>query len=97
MKLTEKEIQTISDYFRDKPVLRAYLFGSFSRGEGLPDSDIDILLELDYTKHIGMGFITMKLDLEDKLNKGVDLVSANSLSGHIMPFINKDKKLIYER
>jgi hypothetical protein len=31
------------------------------------------------------------------LNKKVDLVSENSLSRHILPFINLDKQLIYER
>ncbi|MCG2716559.1 MAG: nucleotidyltransferase domain-containing protein, partial [Candidatus Marinimicrobia bacterium] len=38
----------ITDYFKDKPVLRAYLFGSQVRNEADVDSDIDILVELDY-------------------------------------------------
>lgn len=97
MKLSEKEIKTIRDYFQDKPVMKAFLFGSFSREEALNDSDIDILVELDYSKHIGLGFINMKLDLEDKLHKKVDLISSNAVSKHILPFINNDKKLIYER
>ncbi|MEO6233298.1 MAG: nucleotidyltransferase domain-containing protein [Ferruginibacter sp.] len=97
MKLSNEEIDSIKDYFKDKPVLKAFLFGSFSRDEGLQDSDIDILVELDYTEHIGLGFINMKLDLEDKLHKKVDLISSNAISKHILPFINSDKKLIYER
>jgi hypothetical protein len=39
----------------------------------------------------------MKLDLEDKLQKKVDIISLNAISKHILPFINNDKKLIYER
>jgi predicted nucleotidyltransferase len=97
MKLSNEEIIAIREYFRDKPVLKAFLFGSFSREEALDDSDIDILVELDYSKHIGLGFVNMKLDLEDKLHKKVDLVSSNSISKHIIPFVNNDKKLIYER
>ncbi len=97
MKLSNEEIMSIREYFKDKPVLKAFLFGSFSREDALGDSDIDILVELDYSKHIGLGFINMKLDLEDKLHKKVDLVSSNSISKHILPFINNDKKLIYER
>jgi predicted nucleotidyltransferase len=97
MKLSNEEIIAIREYFRDKPVLKAFLFGSFSREEALDDSDIDILVELDYSKHIGLGFVNMKLDLEDKLHKKVDLVSSNSISKHILPFVNNDKKLIYER
>ncbi len=97
MKLTSAEIMAIREYFRDKPVLKAFLFGSFSREDAVEDSDIDILVELDYSKHIGLGFVNMKLDLEEKLHKKVDLVSSNSISRHIIPFINNDKKLIYER
>jgi len=97
MKLSTEDINSIRDYFRDKPVLKAFLFGSFSRDEAVNDSDIDILVELDYSTHIGLGFVNMKLDLEEKLHKKVDLVSSNAISKHILPFINIDKKLIYER
>lgn len=97
MKLSNEEIKAIQEYFQDKPVLKAFLFGSFSRDEALDNSDIDILVELDYSKHIGLGFVNMKLDLEDKLHKKVDLVSSNAISKHILPFVNNDKKLIYER
>lgn len=97
MKLSTEEIKTIADYFQNTPVLKAFLFGSFSREDALADSDVDILVELDYSKHIGLGFIKMKLDLEEKLHKKIDLVSSNAISKHILPFINNDKKLIYER
>jgi predicted nucleotidyltransferase len=97
VKLSNEEIKTIRDYFRNTPVLKAFLFGSFSREDALDNSDVDILVELDYSKHIGLGFVKMKIDLEDKLHKKIDLVSSNSISKHILPFINNDKKLIYER
>lgn len=97
MKLSSEEIRMIADYFRNKPVLRAFLFGSFSRDEALENSDIDILVELDYSKHIGLGFVGMKLDLENKLHKSIDLVSSESVSNYILPFIERDKTLIYEK
>ena len=64
MKLSSEEIRMITDYFRNTPVLKAFLFGSYSRDEAEENSDVDILVELDYSKHIGLGFINMKLDLE---------------------------------
>jgi predicted nucleotidyltransferase len=97
MKLTNEEIRMIADYFRNKPVLKAFLFGSFSREEAEENSDVDILVELDYSKHIGLGFVGMKLDLENRLHKKIDLVSSESISKYILPFIESDKKLIYER
>ena len=32
----------IADYFKTQPVLKAWIFGSYSRGEQREDSDIDI-------------------------------------------------------
>lgn len=97
MTLSTKEIQKIKSYFSNKPVQKAFVFGSYSRNEASADSDLDLLVELDYSQHIGLGFVEMKLELEEKLQKKVDLVSSNAVSKYILPFINKDKKLIYER
>src|SRR5580692_2329950 len=96
MDLKEKDIQIIRDYFISKPVLKAYLFGSYSRKEADEDSDVDILVDLDYSQHIGLGFVQMKLDLEERLKKPVDLVSSQAVSKRIQPYINQDKMLIYD-
>jgi predicted nucleotidyltransferase len=96
MYLKDKDIQIIRDYFVNKPVLKAYLFGSYSRQEADNDSDVDILVDLDYSQHIGLGFVQMKLDLEQQLHKSVDLVSSEAISKRLLPFINKDKQLIYD-
>lgn len=97
MKLSNDEIRSIAEYFQNKPVLKAFLFGSFSRDEAGENSDVDILVELDYSKHIGLGFVGMKLDLESRLHKKIDLVSSEAISRYISPFIDRDKKLIYEK
>ena len=85
-------------YFQSQPVLRAYLFGSVARGEQTQDSDIDILVELDY--ELGADFyqfLDMQEHLSALLNTHVDLVSANGLSPYIKPFIDQEKQLIYEK
>lgn len=97
MDLDKRKIKNISDYFRTSPVLKAYLFGSYVRGEADSQSDIDILVDLDYSQKIGLQFIQMKIDLEKLLNTKVDLVSSNGLSKHIKPLIDNEKKLIYAR
>jgi predicted nucleotidyltransferase len=59
--------------------------------------DVDILVDLDYSKHIGLGFVTMQSELQKKLQKKIDLISSKAVSKHIRPFIEKEKVLIYER
>ena len=97
MILEQKYRKVISDYFQNKPVLKAYLFGSYARGEANEQSDVDILIELDYSQSIGLAFVEMQLDLQNILSRKVDLVSERGLSKFIKPFIEQEKELIYAR
>lgn len=93
-----KEVQEIvANYFKNQPVLKAWLFGSFARGEQTPLSDVDILVVLDRTKPIGLKFFGMWNDLEDLLDRKVDLVTEGSLAPFAVESVNHDKILIYER
>ena len=88
----------IADYFKTQPVLKAWLFGSYSRGEQKPWSDIDILVQYDRQQPIGLFKIAgMKVDLEDMLDCEVDLVEDGRLRPWAVESINRDKILIYER
>lgn len=97
MNLTNDEILTLKQFFTHIPVKKAYLFGSAARDEAGKDSDIDILVELDHRTPIGMKFFSYQPQLELLLKKRVDLVTSEGLSKYVQPFIDRDKKLIYER
>lgn len=97
MNLSKNQIKLIADFFSKQPVLKAYLFGSYSRNKGTKNSDIDLLVELDYSQPVGLEFIQMQIDLQKILSKKVDLVSARGLSKHIKPILDEEKKLIYAR
>ena len=97
MTLDKSKIESIKNYFKTRPVLKAYLFGSYVRGVADNKSDIDILVDLDYSQKIGLQFIQMKLDLEKLLNSEVDLVSSNGMSKYIKPLVDIEKRLIYEK
>ena len=97
MTLDNSKIESIKTYFGNRPVLRAYLFGSYVRGEADNESDIDILVDLDYSKKIGLQFIQMKLDLEKLLHAKVDLVSSNGISKYMKPMVDNEKLLIYAK
>lgn len=95
---TKAMTQIIAEYFKTQPVLKAWLFGSFSRGEERPDSDVDILVVYDRTQRIGLLKIAgMMVDLEQKLKRPVDLVEEKGLLQFAKKSVNKDKILIYER
>lgn len=97
MALSTHETNILRNYFTGKPVKRAYLFGSYARNTAVKGtSDIDILLELDYSKPIGMKFFSFQPELEDLLHNKVDLVTSDGISKYVLPYIEKDKILIYE-
>lgn len=91
-------IDTVNKFFRSSPVVKAWLFGSYARGEQTSDSDIDILVDFDKDNYPSLlEHSGMILDLEELLNTRVDLVPNERVFPSIKPYIDKDKILIYER
>ncbi|MDE6371531.1 MAG: nucleotidyltransferase domain-containing protein [Duncaniella sp.] len=92
-------IPVIQKFMSEQPILRAWLFGSCSRGEETPDSDIDILVDYDNSEGrvslFKMGGILM--DLSDLLGRKVDLVENRGVLNFARDSIDRDKILIYER
>lgn len=77
----------IAAMLKEHGVLSAYLFGSYVRNTQNPESDIDIMVQLEpsYTLFDVLG---IRLDLEDSLGIKVDLIPEDSiipeLEGNIM-------------
>ena len=84
------------------PILRAYgikkasVFGSVSRGDDRPDSDVDLLVELGPGPMGLIEYIGFIRKLEDVLGKDVDLVTEGNINRHLEPYIRPDLKKIYE-
>jgi hypothetical protein len=53
------------------------LFGSWARGDHSPDSDVDVLVEVDPS--IGLDFVTLAERLEELLGQPIDLVSRRAI------------------
>ena len=95
---TETMTQKIAEYFKTQPVLKAWLFGSFARGEQTVESDVDILVEFDKNARVSlMKHAGMIVDLEQRLSRPVDLVTDVTLLPFAARSANHDKILIYER
>lgn len=75
-------------------VKRLGLFGSFVREEQRRDSDIDLLVEFEQDKKTFKNFMALSFLLEDILNRQIELVTAESLSPYIRPYIVKEVEYV---
>jgi uncharacterized protein len=91
--------QLTADYFANKPVNKVFLFGSYARNEANENSDIDLLLDIDYLqKKVDLfDLYDWTQDLQKLFNHKVDLIPSDGLSPFIAPFIENDKILIYAK
>lgn len=70
------------------------LFGSFVRGQAGQKSDVDILVEFDSGKKTYDNFIDVCFLLEELLGRRVELITKDSLSPYIKPYILKEVKYV---
>ena len=89
--------QIISDYFKTQPILKAWIFGSYARGEETPLSDVDVLVEYEPEGISLLKHAAIICDLEKLLDKPVDLVQMKLLRPNIKERVIDELKLIYER
>ncbi len=84
--------------FDSYPIDKVFLFGSRARQDAKDSSDIDFLIHLSPNHNLGLfEWAELKLLLQEKLQCTVDCVSSSSVSPYILPYINKDKILIYAK
>ena len=86
--------QTIADYFKTQPVVKAWIFGSFARGEESPLSDVDILVQFDEGGVSLLKHAAMICELEKILDRPVDIVPEKMLRPRVRENVDQDKKLI---
>lgn len=95
---TQAMTQQIAEYFKTQPVLKAWIFGSYARGEEREDSDVDLLVKFDRSIPIGLfAYLRIHRELEEKLGRKVDLVEEGTLRPAAQSTANRDLRVIYER
>jgi hypothetical protein len=72
-------------------VRRLALFGSYARGDQRPDSDVDILVDIDPS--VGLEFVTLAEQIEKLVGISVELVSMRAVKPNKFKYIQQD--LIY--
>ena len=95
-KKTREEILTLlskNKYLLENryKVRRMALFGSYARGDQKPESDVDILVDIDPS--VGLEFVTLAEQIEQLLGLPVELVSRRAIKPNKLKYIEQD--LIY--
>jgi predicted nucleotidyltransferase len=92
-------INTISEYFmRNEHVSKAWLFGSFARGEDDYKSDIDIMIDVAKDSKFSLfDLAEIQYQLEKNIPYKIDVVMKDGIKPHIMDRIKPNLKLLYER
>lgn len=85
----DRIIPKIKRILKKHKVKRAGIFGSFARGEQKRNSDIDILVEPP--EGIGLEFVSIQLELEEKLGKKVHLVTYKYIHPRVKKYILSDE------
>lgn len=92
---TIEEIRkTVSRLAAQYGAQRVYLFGSYARGDGTEESDID--LRIDKGAIRGFQLAGLLLDLEEALEKPVDLIPSGSLDEQFLAAIREEEVLLYD-
>ena len=92
--LEKLQSSTVRQYLRDEGIEYLALYGSVSRGEDNPDSDVDLLVR--FGRPIGLfGQAGVQLDLEKMIGRPIDLVTEGAMSAKIRPYIEPDLKVVY--
>ena len=74
------------------------IFGSYATQTNQSHSDLDLLVEFDKSKKYTLfDLIRMENELSEVTGKKVDLVTVESLSKYIKPYIEKQSIVIYEK
>ncbi len=93
----QKIIQKIKHFFKkDGRVEKAWIFGSFARGEENVNSDVDLMVTYsDKATGTLLDYADIKFKLEQLLNRKIDLVEKGFIKTFAVENIDKDKQLIY--
>ena len=87
--MDRKEAESIREIAEEHGATRIRIFGSLARGTARPESDLDLLVDLQPGRDL-LDLIAIKQDLEERLGRRVDVVTERSLSPYLRDQVLKE-------
>lgn len=94
LKITNEIRGKIISNLKSHGAKKISIFGSYVRGEAVPESDLDIIVEFGEVKGL-ITFIGIENELTELLGKKVDLLTEKSISPYLIDRIKKEAIVIY--
>ncbi|MGQ0629923.1 MAG: nucleotidyltransferase family protein [Sporichthyaceae bacterium] len=91
----EVDIDRISEICARYGIARLDVFGSVSRGEAAPGSDVDVLYELAPGARLGWDIESLADELAAVLGRPVDLVSRKALHERLRASVLAEARVLY--
>jgi len=96
---TVEEIkEKLTPIFEENGVIKAFLFGSYAKGEATEESDVDIVAYVDESMSI-LDFCGIADDAINKLGKKIDFLYGDDviIGGRIDTELKKEGVILYEK
>jgi predicted nucleotidyltransferase len=91
-------VNKLQTFFPDYPIEKAWIFGSYARGEETRKSDMDILVRFEKNADVSLlDYVKIMNNLKKVLHRKVDLVEEGTLYNFAKESVEQEKILIYER
>jgi predicted nucleotidyltransferase len=87
--------QKIAEFCRRHHIRRLALFGSVLRDDFGPGSDVDVLVEFEPGRSVGLSFFAMQDELSEILGRRVDLNTPGFLSRHFRDEVVRTAQVLY--
>lgn len=91
----KKEIfRKITQILKEQGARKIAIFGSYVRGKGKTENDIDIIVEFSERKSL-LELVRIERELSEVLGIKVDLLTEKSISPYLIDAIRKEAEIIY--
>ena len=96
MAVSALDSEQLKEFCKKNGVTFMAVFGSFARGDFVPESDVDLLVRF-YGRRSLLDIVRLERELSEVMGRKVDLLTEASISPYLKERIQSELKAVYER